>query len=55
RGTGMSVAQRERELASGGDLQRGSNVGGGQVRAADYVLVGEIASQNANSGGNALA
>ncbi|WP_312782497.1 CsgG/HfaB family protein [Brevundimonas sp.] len=55
RGTGMNVAQRERELASGGDLQRGSNVGGGQVRAADYVLVGEIASQNANTGGSALA
>ncbi|HAD84647.1 MAG TPA: curli production assembly/transport component csgg, partial [Brevundimonas sp.] len=55
RGTGMSVAQRERELAAGGDLQRGSNVGGGQVGAADYVLVGEIASQNDNTGGNALA
>jgi len=55
RGTGMSVAQRERELAGGGDLQRGSNVGGGQIRAADFVLVGEIASQNANSGGSALA
>lgn len=55
RGAGMSLAQRERDMASGGDLQRGSNVGGGQVRAADYVLVGEIASQNANSGGNALA
>lgn len=55
RGTGMSVAQRERELASGGDLQRGSNIGGGQVRAADFVLVGEIASQNADSGGSALA
>lgn len=55
RGTGMSVAQRERELAAGGNLQRGSNVGGGQVRAADYVLVGEIASQNANTGGSALA
>jgi curli biogenesis system outer membrane secretion channel CsgG len=54
RGAGMSVAQRERELAAGGDLQRGSNVGGGQVRAADFVLVGEVASQNANSGGNAL-
>lgn len=55
RGTGMNVAQRERELASGGALQRGSNVGGGQVRSADYVLVGEIASQNENAGGNALA
>src|SRR5688572_14264810 len=37
RGAGMSLAQRERDLAAGGDLQRGSNVGGGQVRAADYV------------------
>ncbi|MBA4001691.1 CsgG/HfaB family protein [Brevundimonas sp.] len=55
RGAGMSVAQRERDLAAGGDLQRGSNVGGGQIRAADYVLVGEVASQNSNSGGNALA
>lgn len=55
RGTGMSVAQRERDLAAGGDLQRGSNVGGGQIRAADYVLVGEVASQNSNAGGNSLA
>lgn len=55
RGTGMNIAERERERARGGDLQRGSNVGGGQVRAADYVLVGEIASQNDNTGGGALA
>ena len=55
RGTGMNVANRERELAGAGNLQRGSNVGGGQVRAADYVLVGEIASQNANTGGGAVA
>lgn len=55
RGAGMNVAQREREMAAGGDLQRGSNVGGGQVRAADYVLVGEIASQNDNAGGSAIA
>lgn len=54
RGAGMSVAQRERDLAAGGDLQRGSNVGGGQIRAADFVLVGEVASQNSNSGGNAF-
>ena len=55
RGAGMNVAQRERDMAGDGALQRGSNVGGGQVRAADYVLVGEIASQNANSGGGAVA
>lgn len=55
RGTGMNVAERERERAASGNLQRGSNVGGGQVRAADYVLVGEVASQDANTGGGALA
>lgn len=55
RGVGSQVADREREMASGGALQRGSNVGGGQVRAADYVLVGEIASQNANTGGAGVA
>jgi len=55
RGAGMEVAERERERAGAGNLQRGSNVGGGQVRAADYVLVGEIASQNDNSGGSSIA
>lgn len=55
RGVGMNVAERERERSQAGNLQRGSNVGGGQVRAADYVLVGEIASQNDNTGGSALA
>lgn len=53
RGAGMAAAQRERELASGGDLQRGSNVGKGQIMAADYVLVAEVAGANANASGNA--
>jgi hypothetical protein len=51
RGKGFDVAQRERELASGGQLRQGSNVGKGQVKAADYVLVPDIVSKNANSGG----
>lgn len=54
RGAGMAVAEAERQRAAGGDLQRGSNVGGGQVRAADYVLVADVSSANANAGGNAL-
>ena len=52
RGAGLAAAQRERALASGGNLQQGSNVGGGQIQAADYVLVPDIVSQNANARGN---
>ncbi len=51
RGKGFDVAQRERELASGGDLRQGSNIGKGQVKAADYVIVPDITSKNSNAGG----
>lgn len=51
RGVGFAAAQAERELASGGHLQRGSNLGGGQMLAADYILIPDIVSQNANAGG----
>jgi hypothetical protein len=51
RGKGFQMAQQERALASGGALQGGSNVGMGQVRAADYILVPDIVSKNRNSGG----
>ncbi len=47
----MSAIERERALASAGELQQGSNVGPGQIRAADYVLVAEVASENANASG----
>ena len=32
-------------------MQGGSNIGGGQVRAADYILVPDIVSQNGNASG----
>jgi curli biogenesis system outer membrane secretion channel CsgG len=51
RGKGFELAQQERELAAGGTLRRGSNIGKGQVRAADYVLVPDIANQNGHAGG----
>lgn len=54
RGAGLAAAQRERALASGGDLRQGSNIGGGQIVAADYVLVPDIISQNARASGNNL-
>ncbi len=56
RGAGLDAAMRERELASGGQLQRRSNVGGGQIRAADYVLLADVVAQDNNaSGGGAAA
>jgi len=55
RGAGMDAAMRERALSGDGMLAQGSNVGGGQVRAADYVLVAEVASQDSNTGGGGAA
>jgi curli biogenesis system outer membrane secretion channel CsgG len=51
RGKGFDVAQRERELASGGELRGGSNIGKGQVKAADYVIVPDVVSKNGNASG----
>lgn len=51
RGRGFQMAQQERALAGNGTLQGGSNVGAGQVRAADYILVPDIVSRNGNAGG----
>lgn len=55
RGAGMDAAMRERALSGDGMLQQGSNMGGGQVRSADYVLVAEVASQDQNTGGGGMA
>lgn len=52
RGVGLAAAQIERELAQSGHLKQGQNIGTGQLRAADYVLVPEIISQNLNAGGS---
>jgi curli biogenesis system outer membrane secretion channel CsgG len=54
RGAGLSAAERERDIGGGLGMQRGSNVGQGQVKAADYVLVAEVQAANRNSGGNAV-
>ena len=51
RGKGLSAAQQERELAGQGQLRGGSNLGKGQMKAADYVLVPDIVSKNADAGG----
>jgi curli biogenesis system outer membrane secretion channel CsgG len=54
RGKGMNAAMAERDLASSGELRGGSNLGKGQVKAADYVLVPDLVSQNRNAGGNSI-
>ncbi len=55
RGAGMGAAMAERELAASGELRNRSNVGKGQIRAADYVLVPDLISQNSNASGNAVS
>ncbi|MFT3967736.1 MAG: CsgG/HfaB family protein [Sphingobium sp.] len=55
RGSGLSAAQRERNIGAGLGMQRGSNVGQGQIKAADYVLVAEVQASNRNSGGSSVA
>jgi curli biogenesis system outer membrane secretion channel CsgG len=54
RGAGLDAAMRERDLAGDGQLQRGSNVGGGQIRAADYVLLADVAAQDNNASGGGI-
>jgi curli biogenesis system outer membrane secretion channel CsgG len=54
RGKGFDVAQQERALASDGDLRSGSNIGKGQMKAADYVLVPDIVSKNADARGSSF-
>lgn len=54
RGTGLQAAERERDIGGGLGLQRGSNVGQGQIKAADYVLVAEVQGANSNASGSAV-
>jgi curli biogenesis system outer membrane secretion channel CsgG len=51
----MGSRSMERALADSGEMQRGSNYGKGQVKAADYFLQPDIVSTNKNSGGGGAA
>jgi len=51
RGRSMQSRAMERAMADSGELQRGSNLGKGQVKAADYYLEPDIVTANRNSGG----
>jgi curli biogenesis system outer membrane secretion channel CsgG len=54
RGGAMQSRAMQRALADQGELQDDSNVGGHQVKAADYFLQPDIVSANQNSGGGGL-
>jgi curli biogenesis system outer membrane secretion channel CsgG len=55
RGAGLDATRREQDLSMDGDLQRRSNVGGGQVKAADFIIVADIVSTDQNAGGSGMA
>jgi outer membrane lipoprotein SlyB len=54
RGKGLAAAETERSLASSGEMRGGSNIGKGQMKAADYVLVPDVAMKNNNAGGKRI-
>lgn len=51
RGAAMDNMMRERELARKGGLEPGSNLGDGQMKAADFVLTPSVLFSENNGGG----
>jgi curli biogenesis system outer membrane secretion channel CsgG len=54
RGAGLDAAQRERALGASGELRNRSNVGKGQMKAADYVMTPDLISRNSDAGGSGV-
>lgn len=51
RGVGMRSMQQERALAQSGELQGGSNIGKGQMVAADFIVTPNVVFSESNAGG----
>jgi hypothetical protein len=51
RGVGMQNMMQERALAEGGQLREGSNMGGGQMVTADFILTPAVVFNENNAGG----
>lgn len=51
RGVAMQNLQQERALAAGGDLRQESNVGKGQMQAADFVMTPNVQVGSSTTGG----
>jgi curli biogenesis system outer membrane secretion channel CsgG len=52
RGGGLEMRNQEAELGRSGDLRRGSNLGRGQVAAADFFIIPDIANADSNASGS---
>ena len=55
RGDGLDMRRAERGLADSDELQVSSNIGKGQMVAADYFLVPDLIAKDSDSGGRGLA
>jgi curli biogenesis system outer membrane secretion channel CsgG len=51
RGVGMQNLMQERQLAASGNAREGSNIGGGQMVAADFVMTPSVVFSENNAGG----
>ena len=51
RGVGMQNLMQERQLAAAGQVRQNSNIGGGQMVAADFVLTPNVVFSEGNAGG----
>lgn len=55
RGEGLDMRRDERALADSGEMQVNSNMGKGQLAAADFFLIPDLIAQDDNTGGSGLA
>lgn len=55
RGAGLGMRQQERGLSESGELRRDSQIGRGQVIAADYFIIPDLANADDNTGGGGMA
>jgi hypothetical protein len=51
RGVAMQNMQQERELARAGEMQQDANMGGGQMKAADFIMTAAVQVVDNNAGG----
>ena len=51
RGQGLRNMEQERALAGGGQTRAGSNMGGGQMVAADFIMTPAVVFSEGNAGG----
>jgi len=54
RGLGLQNMMQERQMQQGGQLQANSNVGGGQMVSADFIMTPEVQFSENKTGGTAM-